>query len=272
MKIERKHRQFLPESRRVVIKIGTRVLARSTGHPDLAQMRRLVAQIVKLRRKGIEVVVVTSGAVGAGMAALGIRERPTTVSDLQMCAAVGQTRMMSHYAKLFETSHILVGQVLLTHDDFGHRVRSANARRTFEHLLRAGVVPIVNENDTVADEEIKADLSFGDNDYLAALVVKMIRADLLVILTTVDGVLGPNGKGARRRITCIENPDREVFKLVQPGTNGLSKGGMDSKLKSACLATRSGCAVVIANGRKSGTLTDIMNAENVGTLIVSSPL
>ncbi|MDD5708086.1 MAG: glutamate 5-kinase, partial [Kiritimatiellae bacterium] len=254
MKIEHKHRQFLPESRRVVVKIGTRVIAQRSGRPDLAQLRQLVAQVTTLRRKGIEVVVVTSGAVGAGMEALGIRERPTVVPDLQMCAAVGQARLMAHYARLFFENKLRVGQLLLTHDDFNHRVRSANARRTLEHLLRAGVVPVINENDVVADEELKADLSFGDNDYLAALVVKMIRADLLVILTTVNGVLRRTGNGAMRRITCIEKIGPEVFKLINPGANALSKGGMDSKLRSAQIATRAGCAVVIGNGRQKGTL------------------
>jgi glutamate 5-kinase len=272
MKIERKHRQFLPESRRVVVKIGTRVIAQPSGRPDLRQLRRLVMQVAALRRRGIEVVVVTSGAVGAGMEALGIRARPTLVPDLQMCAAVGQARLMAHYSGLFSESKLRVGQLLLTHDDFEHRVRSANARRTLEHLLRAGVVPIVNENDVVADEELKADLSLGDNDYLAALVVKMIRADLLVILSTVDGVLRNNGNGVRRRITCIEKIGPDIFKLISPKADGISKGGMDSKLRSAQIATRAGCAVVIGNGRKAGTLTDILAGKDTGTLIVSNPL
>ncbi len=271
-KAELKHRQFLPEARRVVVKIGTRVIARPSGRLDPRQLRRLVTQVAALRRKGVEVVIVTSGAVGAGMEALGIRKRPTAVSDMQMCAAVGQARLMAHYADLFRESRLLAGQLLLTYDDFEHRVRSANARRTFEHLLRAGVVPIVNENDVVADDELKADLSLGDNDFLAALVVKLIRADLLVILTTVDGVLRVAGNGARRRISCIERIGPETFKLVSPGAGPLSRGGMDSKLRAARIATRAGCAVVIANGRKAGTLAGIMAGKDVGTLIVSNPL
>ncbi len=272
MKLEQKYRQFLPESRRVVIKIGTRVIAQQTGRPDLRQLGRLVKQVAALRRKGYEVVVVTSGAVGAGMEALGIRERPTSVPDLQMCAAVGQARLMGTYGTLCGAEKIKVGQVLLTHSDFQHRIRFANAKRTLEHLLRKGVLPIINENDVVADEELKADLSLGDNDFLAALVVKMVRADLLVILSTVDGVLAPTAGGRRRRVTCIESLGPEVFRLVNPGANALSKGGMDSKLRAAQIATRAGCAVVIANGRQAGVLTSVVGGEDTGTLILASAL
>jgi glutamate 5-kinase len=272
MKIEHRYREFLPESRRVVVKIGTRVIAQKTGRPEMRQLRRLVTQVAALRRKGYDVLVVTSGAVGAGMEALRIRERPKLVPDLQMCAAVGQARLMAKYEALFAREKLIIGQVLLTHSDFQHRVRLANARRTLEHLLRAGVIPIINENDVVADEELKADLSLGDNDFLAALVVKLVRADLLIILSTVDGLLAPGPAGRMRRVTCVETLGPEIFKLVNPGANTLSKGGMDSKLRAAQIATRSGCAVVVANGRATGVLTSIMAGEDTGTLILSSPM
>ena len=273
MKLERRYREVLPESRRVVVKIGTRVIAQQTGRPDMRQLRSLVSQVAALRRRGYEVLIVTSGAVAAGMESLGIRERPTLVPDLQMCAAVGQARMMGKYEALFGREKLHVGQVLLTHADFLNRVRFANARRTMEHLLRAGVMPIINENDVVADEELKADLSLGDNDYLAALVVKLVRADLLIILSTVDGLLAPTGPGGRmRRVTCVEKLGPEIFRLVNPGKNTLSKGGMDSKLHAAQIATKAGCVVVVANGRKAGVLTSVLAGEDTGTLILSSPL
>ena len=272
MQLNLRHREFLPESRRIVVKIGTRVIAQPTGRPEMRQLRSLVGQVATLRRKGYEVLVVTSGAVAAGMESLGIRERPTLVPDLQMCAAVGQARMMGKYEALFGDEKLHVGQVLLTHGDFLNRVRVANARRTLEHLLRAGVVPIINENDVVADEEIRADLSLGDNDYLAALVVKLVRADLLVILSTVDGLLAPEANGDLQRVPCIEKLGPEVFKLVNPSKNALSKGGMDSKLRAAQIATRAGCAVVVANGRKPGVLTSILAGQDTGTLIQSSLL
>ena len=269
MNIDLKYRQFIPEARRIVVKIGTRVIAQKTGRPDLPQMRRLAAQVSALHRTGYQVVLVSSGAIGAGMAALGIATRPKEVPDLQMCAAVGQARLMALYEELFQASKIRIGQVLLTHDDFENRIRHSNARRTMEHLLRNGVIPIINENDVVADEEVKAYLSLGDNDYLAALVVKLIRADLLVILSTVDGLLRMDAR-PHRRVPCIEKLDKEAFKLVNPVTGGLSKGGMDSKLRSAQIAVKAGCAVVIANGRKAGSLTDVVAGKDVGTLILGA--
>ncbi len=271
MNVAQKYRQFLPESRRVVVKIGTRVIAQKTGRPDLAHMRNIVAQVAALHRAGYEVILVSSGAIGAGMATLGIKSRPKEVPDLQMCAAVGQARLMTNYEELFRASKLHIGQVLLTHDDFDRRVKLNNARRTMEHLLRHDVVPIINENDVVADEEVLAALTFGDNDYLAALVVKLVRADLLVILSTVDGVLRMDQK-SKRRIPCIEKLDKEAFKLVAPGANLLSKGGMDSKLRAAQIATKAGCSVVIANGRKPGTLSAVVAGKDVGTLILGATI
>jgi glutamate 5-kinase len=273
MKVELRHREFLAESRRVVVKIGTRVIARKSGRPDRLYLKRIVRQVAALRRQGYEVVIVTSGAIGAGMESLGISPRPTLVADLQMCAAVGQSRLMTQYDLLFAREKMRVGQLLLTHADFQSRVRCGNTRRTLEHLLRAGVIPIINENDVVADEEIKGALSFGDNDYLASLVVKLVRADLLILLTTVDGLLAPTGRaGALRRVPCVEKLGPDIFKLVNPGANPLSKGGMDSKLTAAQAASQSGCSVVIANGRQANVLTAILDSADVGTLILANPL
>lgn len=268
MNVEHRFRAFLPEARRVVIKIGTRVIAQKSGRPDLRPLKSLVVQIAELQRKGYEVLVVSSGAIGAGIEALGMKQRPSLVSDLQMCAAVGQARLMAHYEALFGAEKVIIGQVLLTHADFQHRIRFANAKRTMEHMMCRGVIPIINENDVVADEEIKAGLSLGDNDYLAALVVKLVRADLLVILSTVDGLLDETG----RRVPCIDNLN-DAFKLVNPekGSN-LSKGGMDSKLRAAQIAVRAGCGVVIAGGRSKQVLEKIMAGKDTGTLIMSNVL
>ena len=267
MNFDSKFRQFLPESRRVVVKVGTRVLADRSGRPTPARIRSIVSQVSALRRKGYEVVVVSSGAIGAGMASLGIKTRPTEVPDLQMCAAVGQARLISMYEEQAQAFKMRVGQVLLTYDDFSSRIRNGNARRTMEHMLRAGVVPIINENDVVADEEVKAFLSLGDNDYLAALVVKLIRADLLVILSTVDGLLDLSAT-PHRRLPCIEKLGPDVFRLVAPPeAGGLSKGGMDSKLRAAQIAVKAGCSVAIADGRKAGRLVDVVGGRDVGTLI-----
>lgn len=266
MTAEHRYREFLPETRRIVIKIGTRVIAQKSGRPDMRQLRSLVRQVAGLHRSGYEVLVVSSGAVGAGVEALGLAARPTCVPDLQMCAAVGQARLMSHYGELFKEEKIVIGQVLLTHDDFKHRIRFANAKRTMEHLIRKEVVPIINENDVVADEELKAGLSLGDNDYLAALVAKLTRADLLIILSTVDGLLDAEGK----RVHCVENIN-EAFAMVKPlEAGGFTKGGMDSKLQAAQTATKACCSVVIASGREKSVLTNIMAGKDVGTLFVST--
>lgn len=268
MNVEHRYREFLPEARRIVVKIGTRVIAQKSGRPDMRPLKSLVAQVAELHRTGYEVLIVSSGAVGAGVEALGMKERPKTVPDLQMCAAVGQARLMAHYEDLFGSEKITIGQVLLTHADFQHRIRFANAKRTMEHMIRHSVIPIINENDVVADEEIKADLSLGDNDYLAALVVKLVRADLLVILSTVDGVLDASGK----RVPCIENLT-EAFSLVNPAqSGGLTKGGMGSKLRAAQIAIKAGCGVVIACGRNSRVLLNVMAGQDTGTLILSSVL
>lgn len=235
-------------------------------------MRNLASELARIRKSGREVAVVTSGAIGAGMEALGMRERPTSLPDLQMAASVGQSRLMGKYDALFSSLGCLIGQVLLTHDDFQHKLRFTNAKRTLENLLRTGVIPIINENDVVADEEIKADLSLGDNDVLAAMVVKMIRADLLILLSTVDGLRETLPNGKTRRIGYVESINRETFALVTGKIQKLSKGGMSSKLKAAQEATKSGCAVVIANGRDKKTLPGIINGEDVGTLLLASAL
>lgn len=269
MNVEHRYREFIPESRRIVVKIGTRVIEQKSGCPDLRSLKSLVKQVAALQRAGYEILMVSSGAIGAGVDALGLKSRPTLVPDLQMCAAVGQARLMAQYEQLFKAESITIGQILLTHADFQHRIRFANAKRTMEHMIRQRVVPIINENDAVADEEVKASLSLGDNDFLAALVVKLVRADLLVILSTVDGVLDANGA----RVSCIENLN-EAFSLVNPTPQegGLSKGGMDSKLHAAQLAVKAGCGTVIANGRGKQVLTQLMDGKDVGTLILSSAL
>lgn len=265
-----KFRQSISDVRRVVVKIGSRVLVQKTGRPEHRRIKALVREMAKLRQNGVEVLLVTSGAIGAGMEALGMESRPTGLPDLQMAAAVGQSRLMAAYDKLFSANHCKVGQVLLTHDDFNHKIRLTNASRTIENMLRHKVIPIVNENDVVADEEIRADIKLGDNDFLASLVVRMIRADLLIILSTTDGLraFGENGKS--RRVSTLERVDRKTLALVTGQKGNLSKGGMGSKLRAAHVAAHAGCHVVIADGRKSGTISRVMRGEDVGTFVVAS--
>ena len=251
---------------RIVVKVGTHAIAAKTGRPDYQALRRLVVQLCELRKAGHDVFFVSSGAVAAGVEALGLKSRPGDVNDVQMCAAVGQARFISEYEKLFEASGVKIGQVLLTHDDFEDRRRSQNVRKSLDHLVQAGIVPIINENDVVADEELKGQ-TFGDNDWLSFLIAKLVRADVLVLLTTVDGLLDAQG----RRIPVVERP-RSVARLVRVGEKGsLSKGGMDSKLKAVKAAVAAGIDTYIANGRKS-VLVPLLSGRSVGTFFPGSAL
>ncbi len=230
----------------------------STGQPDLHQLKRLVGELAQFQNKGGEVAFVSSGAVGAGRDVLGIKTRPSSIPDLQMAAAVGQTRLMSLYDNLFAKNQCNIGQVLLTHDALKHRERHLNARNTLLNLIAHRIVPIINENDAVSTEEIQ----FGDNDVLAALVAILIDADALILLSTTDGLR--NGK---QRVSHIEEVDDDVLALVDDKQDLLSSGGMASKLKSAQIAAHNGIPVVIANGRKSGVLTRIFQGMDEGTLL-----
>ena len=251
---------------RIVVKVGTHAIAAKSGRPDYLALRRLVAQLCALRKAGNDVLFVSSGAVAAGVEALGLKARPADVSDVQMCAAVGQARFICEYERLFNAHGVQIGQMLLTHDDFEDRRRSQNVKKALDHLARAGIVPVINENDVVADEELKGQ-TFGDNDWLSFLIAKLAKADVLVLLTTVDGLLDADG----RRIPEVSNL-RRVARLVRPGERGnLSKGGMDSKLKAVKAAVAAGIDTYIANGRKS-VLASLLAGKSVGTFFPASAL
>jgi len=261
------HRESLKTAGRVVVKLGTGVLTDSRKQPDPAQLAQLVAQIAALRQSGHQVVVVTSGAVGAGMGALGYTSRPNHLAEKQACAAVGQSRLMAVYDQLFAQHGLVVAQVLLTHDDLEHHERHLNARNTLVTLLELGVVPIINENDAVSFTEIK----FGDNDKLSALVAALLPADLLVILTTVDGVIADFGGENPRTISVIEHIDGAIEAMAGGTTSETAVGGMKSKVDAAKIAVRSGIPLVIASGRKVNVLAQITSGAEEGTLFVATP-
>lgn len=265
-----KYREAISDARRIVVKMGSRVLVQKTGRPELRRIRAIVKQLAELSQAGYEVVVVTSGAVGAGMEALGMRTRPQKLPDQQMAAAVGQCRLMARYDDLFAEQRCKVGQVLLTRADLQDRIRMTNARRTIENLIRHNVIPIINENDVIASEEIQADMSFGDNDLLSALLVKLIRADLLLLLTTVNGLLKKDKSSRAARVPYLEAVTSATFKLVSGSGSKLSKGGMRSKLRAARIVSKSGAASVIADGRQPRVISRIIQGHDVGTFIVPS--
>jgi glutamate 5-kinase len=252
---------------RIVVKLGTGVLTDSRKQPDLAQMGQLVAQVAEQRQAGREIVLVSSGAVGAGMGALGYERRPSDLAELQACAAVGQSRLMAIYEKLFAAHNLSVAQILLTHDDLEHHERHLNARNTLVTLLRHGVVPIINENDVVSFTELK----FGDNDKLSALVASLLPADLLIVLTTVDGVMENFGKANPRTIPVIERVDEAVEQKAGGTDSATAVGGMASKIQAAKIAIRSGIPLVIASGRKKRVLARVVAGEEEGTLFVPRP-
>jgi len=257
-------RKLLKDITRVVVKFGTGVLTDSRRQPDPAQLAQLVAQVAEQRKAGCELVLVTSGAVGAGMGAMGYEKRPNELAELQACAAVGQVRLMAIYADLFARHGLSVAQVLLTHADLQHHERHLNARNTLVTLLDRGVVPIINENDAISFTEIK----FGDNDKLSALVASLLPADLLLILTTVDGVIENFGRANPSTLPLIERIDAALEKLAGGTDSTTAVGGMKSKIEAAKIAVRSGIPMVIASGKKKNVLASVLSGAEEGTLFV----
>ncbi|HWH68166.1 MAG TPA: glutamate 5-kinase [Candidatus Sulfotelmatobacter sp.] len=259
--------KLLSNVSRIVVKLGTGVLTDSRKQPDLAQMEQLVAQMAEQRKAGKEVVLVSSGAVGAGMGVLGFDRRPAELAELQACAAVGQSRLMATYEKLFGAHGLSVAQILLTHDDLEHHERHLNARNTLVTLLRRGVVPIINENDVVSFTELK----FGDNDKLSALVASLLPADLLIILTTVDGMIENFGKANAKTMPLIDRISDGIEKMAGGTTSVTAVGGMASKIQAAKIAVRSGIPMVIASGRKKQAIARVLAGQEEGTLFVPQP-
>ena len=260
-------RELLKNVTRIVLKLGTGVLTDSRKQPDLEQLEQLVRQIAEQRKAGKELVLVTSGAVGAGMGALGYEKRPVEIAELQACAAVGQSRLMATYEKLFGAFGLAVAQVLLTHEDLEHHERHLNARNALVTLLGRNVVPIINENDVVSITELK----FGDNDKLSALVASLLPADLLVILTTAEGVIENFGKANAKTLSTIERIDARVERMAGGTDSATAVGGMASKIEAAKIVVRSGIPLVIASGEKKGVLARVISGNEEGTLFVPRP-
>lgn len=259
---------LLKDVKRVVIKIGTRVIDNEQTNFNRPVMESLAAEVAGLRSKGIEVLIVSSGAVGAGIRALGVKGRPTSIHLRQAYAAVGQGRLMNLYTDLFGHYNLIPAQVLLTRTDLDRRQSYLNANETLQHLLTIGVVPIINENDTVSTDELK----FGDNDMLAALVAGKMNAGLLLLLTTEDGVYRDfkKGQSGHDLVEVIDNDIDQVQSWVKDSRNPLSMGGMRSKLTAGKIASSKGIPVVIANGLKIGIIGDLFSGNARATWIMPS--
>lgn len=259
------------DSHTVVVKVGTRVLVDERGYLDPARVAHLADQLITLRRER-RVVLVSSGAVAAGMNTLGYQKRPVDLAALQAVAAVGQAKLIESYNHEFRRHRVTVdgseatchaAQVLLGADDFQSRVGYLNVRNTLLQLLDfPNVIPVINENDTVSVEELQT--TFGDNDKLAALVTNMLRAPLLIILSTVDGLMDDRGQV----VPVVDQFDKRILGYVCDQKTGLSKGGMASKLNNARLCTSSGETVIIANGRRPDVLTQLISGEPLGTIFL----
>ncbi len=256
-------------SHTIVVKVGTRVLTNADGTLDEHQIHRLGEDIHLLLDRGLRVVLVSSGAVGAGLSQLGLNQRPTDLARLQAVAAVGQAKLIECYDRTLRQYGRHAAQVLLTSDVLNDRGRYLNVRNTLFRLLELGAVPIINENDTVAVDELM--LSFGDNDRLAAMVTNLLRAPLLVLLSDVDGLYdGDPDSPDTKRIEVVKQIDDQILSLAEDSSSHLSKGGMASKLRAARMATSAGENVIIASGKQPSVLSDILAGKSVGTLCLAT--
>ena len=262
-------RKLTVEPKRIVIKVGSRILTSKNFRLDKAWIKNLVAQIAALINKDIEVILVTSGAIGAGMGMLGLDLRPGLLPQQQAAAAIGQSQLMKIYDTFFKHHNILSAQILLTREDLSNRKRYLNAKNTLFTLLTYKTVPIINENDTVSVDEIK----FGDNDRLSALVANLMQAGLLIILSDVDGLYAaaPKRKEFQKKrdvISIVEEIGPWTEKMASASISKLGTGGMVSKIEAAKICSTAGVSCIVANGRVPDILRRILDGENIGTLFL----
>ena len=257
----------------VVIKVGTRSLTKEDGSLDIAEVKRLVDDVAKIIQQGNKVILVTSGAIASGIAELGVRPNPKDIIFRQACAATGQSILMSHYREFFRRHGLKVAQVLLTENDLSNRISYIHTCNVLDRLLQIGVVPIINENDVTSVNEIIPvmkgyKVNFSDNSILSALIANAVEADLVIILTTVDGLYSSNPeKPESKLIPVVEKITPEIRNATE-GKSRLGRGGMKTTLEAAEIAMRSGVPLMIANSRRSNVLFDILDGKNVGTLFM----
>ncbi|MDE7426079.1 MAG: glutamate 5-kinase [Lachnospiraceae bacterium] len=261
-------RLYIRDKKRIVIKIGTSTITHEeTGALNLVKLEKLVRLLTDLRNQGKEVVLVSSGAIAVGRKAMGIKERTEEMSVKQACAAIGQARLMMVYQKLFGEYNQVTAQVLMTKYTMINHVSRKNAQNTFRELLKMGVIPIVNENDTVSTDEMEYG-NFGDNDTLSAIVAALIGADLLILLSDIDGLYtdDPNVNPNADFVECVDVIDEKLENMGKGVTSDVGTGGMATKISAAKIATDSGSDMVIANGENIGVVHRIMQGEKIGTI------
>ena len=269
------YRERLKDKKRIVIKIGSSSLTHSeTGRLNLRKLEVLARELSDLRNQGKDVILVSSGAVATGVAALGLEEKPTELKRKQACAAVGQARLMMIYQKLFSEYNQPSAQILMTKNTMVNNINRKNAQNTFNELLGLGVIPIVNENDSISTYELQNLEKFGDNDTLSAVVAALVQADLLIMLSVIDGLFtdDPNTNPDAKFIDVVESLDDELLDMGK-GTSGskVGTGGMATKLTAAQIASATGVDMVIANGSDFHVIHKITEGRNYGTLFVSQP-
>ena len=266
-------REAVKDKKRIVIKIGSSSLMHNeTGRLNLGKIEKLVRTIVDIKNSGKDVVLVSSGAIAVGRMAIGLNEKPDELPVKQACAAIGQAKLMMVYQKIFAEYSTTAAQVLMTKATVMNDKSRRNAQNTFNELLNLGAVPIVNENDTVSTYEIKQVQTFGDNDRLSAIVTSIIDADLLILLSDIDGLYtdDPNSNPDARFINQVDVIDDKLLNMGKSTSgSGVGTGGMATKLKAAGIAVSSGADMVIANGNDIDNIAKIMSAADVGTLFVS---
>ena len=255
---------------RIVVKIGTSTLAHSTGHLNIRRVETICKVLSDIKNSGHELILVSSGAIGMGVGKLGLRQRPTDIPTKQAAAAVGQCELMYFYDKLFGEYHHTVAQLLITREDIACEKRHTNFSNTLNRLLELGAFPILNENDTIATDEIV----IGDNDTLAAIVAQSVKADLLVLLSDIDGLYtaDPHSNPDAELIHRVHKIDADVMALAGVSSTTLGTGGMVTKLRAAEICLSCGCDMVIANGKNPHLLYDILEGGEVGTRFTEKSL
>lgn len=263
----------LKDKKRIVVKIGSSSLTHpQTGEVDLIKLEKLVRELCDYRNRGIEVVLVSSGAIAVGARTLRLSGRPEDISLKQACASVGQARLMMIYQKLFAEYNCVASQILMTKNTMLNPRNRLNAQNTFEKLLELGAVPVVNENDTISTYELEKLQQFGDNDTLSAIVTAMIHADLLILLSDIDGLFtdDPHRNPQAHFIDTVETLSEEMMSLGKGAVTGVGTGGMATKLSCARIATMAGADMIIANGADVGILHELLDGVCKGTLFLAN--